>query len=146
MVKYNVIPKKNPINKEVKYYAQMAPVNPVKLAELAESISAQCTVTVHDVKAVLSALQEHIAQHLRNGNSVRLGDLGSFRPVLKSSGALSADEFSTSHIKGLKVSFVMSSPMRYLLSKQNPNVNFQLVRPDEDTVPIISIKIPATIF
>jgi predicted histone-like DNA-binding protein len=88
---------------------------------------------VHDVKAVLSALQEHIAQHLRNGNSVRLGDLGSFRPVLKSSGALSADEFSTSHIKGLKVSFVMSSPMRYLLSKQNPNVTFQMVRPDEDT-------------
>ena len=132
MVKYNVIPRKNPINKEVKYYAQMAPVNPVKLSELADSISAQCTLTVHDVKAVLSALQEHIAQHLRNGNSVRLGDLGSFCAVIKSRGASTIEDFSAGNIKGLKVSFVMSSPMRYLLSKQNPNVNFQMVRPEEE--------------
>ena len=132
MIKYNVIPRKNPINKVVKYYAQMAPVNPVKLSELADSISAQCTLTVHDVKAVLSALQEHIAQHLRNGNSVRLGDLGSFRAVIKSRGASTIEDFSVGNIKGLKVSFVMSSPMRYLLSKQNPNVNFQMVRPEEE--------------
>ena len=132
MVKYQVVPKKNPINKEIKYYAKMAPVNPVKLSELAESISAQCTVTVHDVKAVLSALQEHIATQLRNGNSVRLGDLGSFRPIIKSKGSNSVDGFSTSNIQGLKVSFYMSTSMRYLLSKQNPNVSFQLVKPEEE--------------
>ena len=132
MVKYNVIPRKNPINKVVKYYAQMAPVNPVKLSELAESISAQCTLTIHDVKAVLSALQEHIASHLRNGNSVRLGDLGSFRAVIKCRGANTMEDFTSSNITGLKVSFVMSSPMRYLLSKQNPNVNFQVVRPNDE--------------
>ena len=131
MIKYNVIPRKNPINKEVKYYAHMAPVNPVSLSEVAEAISNQSTVTLHDCKAVLSALQEQIALNLRNGNSVRLGDLGSFHPVMKSSGALSADEFSTSHIKGLKVCFNMSSQMRYMLSKQNPSVNFQVVRPEE---------------
>ena len=92
MIKYNVIPRKNPINKEVKYYAQMAPVNPVTLNDVAEAIASNCTVTLHDCKAVLSALQEQIALNLRNGNSVRLGDLGSFHPVMKSSGALSADE------------------------------------------------------
>lgn len=130
MIKFNIIPRKNPINKEVKYYAQMAPVNPVTLGEVAEAISNQSTVTLHDCKAVLSALQEQIALNLRNGNSVRLGDLGSFHPVIKSSGALSADEFSTSHIKGLKVCFNMSSPMRYMLSKQNPSVKFEVVRPE----------------
>lgn len=132
MVKYNVIARKNPINKEIKYYAKMYPVNPIKLSELTESISAQCTVTVHDVKAVLSALQEHISNHLRNGNSVRLGDLGSFRPIIKSKGANTQDGFSSNNITGLKVAFVMSSAMRYFLSKQNPNVTFQMVRPDEE--------------
>jgi predicted histone-like DNA-binding protein len=131
MIKYNVIPRKNPINKEVKYYAQMAPVTPVTLGDVAEAIASNCTVTLHDCKAVLSALQEQIALNLRNGNSVRLGDLGSFHPVMKSSGALSADEFSTSHIKGLKVCFNMSSQMRYMLSKQNPAVKFEVVKPEE---------------
>ena len=131
MIKYNVIPRKNPINKEVKYYAQMAPVNPMTLNDVAEIISNQSTVTLHDCKAVLSALQEQIALQLRNGNSVRLGDLGSFHPVVKSSGALSADEFSTAHIKGLKVCFNMSSQMRYMLSKQNPAVKFEVVKPEE---------------
>ncbi|MBQ2363616.1 MAG: HU family DNA-binding protein [Bacteroidaceae bacterium] len=132
MIKYNIIPRKNPINKEVKYYAQMAPVTPVTLNSIAEAIASNCTVTLHDCKAVLSALQEQIALNLRQGNSVRLGDLGSFHSVIKSSGALSADEFSTSHIKGLKVCFCMSSPMRYMLSKQNPSVTFQVMRPEED--------------
>ena len=131
MIKYNVIPRKNPINKEVKYYAQRAPVTPVTLGDVAEAIASNCTVTLHDCKAVLSALQEQIALQLRNGNSVRLGDLGSFHPVVKSSGALSADEFSTAHIKGLKVCFNMSSQMRYMLSKQNPSVTFQLIKPEE---------------
>ena len=132
MIKYNVIPRKNPINKEVKYYAQMAPVNPVTLNDVAEAIASNCTVTLHDCKAVLSALQEQIALQLRNGNSVRLGDLGSFHPVVKSSGALSADEFSTAHIKGLKVCFNMSSQMRYMLSKQNPSVKFEVMKPEEN--------------
>ena len=131
MIKYNVIPRKNPINKEVKYYAQMAPVTPVTLGDVAEAIASNCTVTRHDCKAVLSALQEQIALNLRNGNSVRLCDLGSFHPVMKSSGALSADEFSTSHIKGIKVAFNMSSQMRYMLSKQNPAVKFEVVKPEE---------------
>jgi hypothetical protein len=46
------------------------------------------------------------------------------------------EDFTSSNITGLKVSFVISSPMRYLLSKQNPNVNFQVVRPkDEEDEP-----------
>ncbi len=129
MIKYNVIPRKNPLNKEVKYYAQMAPVNPVTLNEVAEAISNQSTVTLHDCKAVLSALQEQIALNLRNGNSVRLGDLGSFHATIKCKGSNSLDGFSTANITGLKVSFSMSSPMRYMLSKDNPAVSFQLMRP-----------------
>jgi predicted histone-like DNA-binding protein len=131
MIKYNVIPRKNPINKVVKYYAQMAPVNPITLNEVAEAIASNCTVTLHDCKAVLSALQEQIALNLRNGNSVRLGDLGSFHAIIKCRGASTIEDFSAGNINGLKVSFKMSSPMRYMLSKQNPGVKFQLARPGE---------------
>jgi predicted histone-like DNA-binding protein len=132
MIKYNVIPRKNPINKVVKYYAQMAPVTPVTLNDVAEEIASNCTVTLHDCKAVLSALQEQIARNLRQGNSVRLGDLGSFHAIIKCRGANTMEDFTASNITGLKVAFKMSSPMRYMLSKQNPSVNFQVLRPEEE--------------
>ena len=134
MIKYNVIPRKNPINKVVKYYAQMAPVTPVTLNDVAEEIASNCTVTLHDCKAVLSALQEQIARNLRQGNSVRLGDLGSFHAIIKCRGANTMEDFTASNITGLKVAFKMSSPMRYMLSKQNPSVNFQVVRPEEEEI------------
>lgn len=40
-----------------------------------------------DVKAVLDALQYEVIDALQNGNSVRLGDLGSFRLSIKANGS-----------------------------------------------------------
>lgn len=125
MLKYNVVTKKSPIDQSVKYYARLVPVNPVKLQSLAEPISEACTVTVHDVKAVLSALETQIVRELRNGNSVRLGDLGSFRPTISSKGANSVDEFTTGHIQRVNIRFYGSAKMRFELSKSNPSVTFQ---------------------
>lgn len=70
MMNYKVVARKNPMTKEVKYYAQLVLATPVRLAALAEEISQQCTVTAHDVKVVLSAMEEHILRHLLNGKSV----------------------------------------------------------------------------
>jgi predicted histone-like DNA-binding protein len=78
MIKYNLISRKNPATKEFAFHATAVPVNPIGLDEIAEEISGKCTVTVHDIKAVVSALEEVTFKHLRNGNSVRLGNLGSF--------------------------------------------------------------------
>ncbi len=125
MLKYNVVPKKNPQDKSVKYYARLAPVNAVKLAELAENISRECTVTVHDVKAVLSALEEQLIFQLRNGNSVRLGDLGSFRPTLNSEGVELAEDFTAANIKQVKIRFVGSTNFRYNLKRNHPSVQFK---------------------
>ncbi len=131
MIKYKVIPRKNPISKTVKYYAQAETATPVKLAFLADAISKQSTVTVHDVKAVLSALEEHIVNHLINGASIRLGDLGNFRISLRSSGTETEKDFTSSEIKGLKCIFKPSTNMKYLLSRSNPNVVFAKMAEEE---------------
>ena len=132
MLKYNVVPRKNPIDKTIKYYAQLAPVTPVKLDALCESISGQCTVTSHDVKAVISALEEQLVNFLRNGNSVRLGDLGSFRPIIKSKGAADAESFSADLIEKVKIRFLGSSNFRYKLSRNHPSVSFQGTKNETD--------------
>ena len=126
MIKYYLISRKNPITKEYAYHANATSVTPIMLDELAEDISGSCTVTKHDVKAVISVLEEKIIKALRNGQSVRLGDLGSFHARLASKGAVSEEDFTVENFRGIRVRFMPSSKLRYELSLKNPDV--RLVR------------------
>lgn len=126
MLKYNVVARKNPQTKELLYYAQLEPVTAVGLSALATAISNECTVTIHDIKAVLSALEEKVIMYLQSGMSVRLGDLGSFHPTVSSRGAATPEAFTSTNLRGVKVAFSKSSAMRYGFSLKNPNL--QLVR------------------
>ncbi len=126
MIKYYLISRKNPITKEYAYHANATSVTPIMLDELAEDISGSCTVTKHDVKAVISVLEEKIIKALRNGQSVRLGDLGSFHARISSKAAATTDAFEQSeNIRGILVRFTPSSKMRYALSLKNPAVQLQ---------------------
>ena len=123
MLKYNLISRKNPLTKEFAYHASLVPVVPVHLNALAQEVSDACSVTVHDIKAVVSALEERVYKALRNGQSVRLGDLGSFHPTIQSKGAVNEEDFTKENIRGVKVRFIPSSKMRYEMSMNNPNMS-----------------------
>lgn len=127
MLKYTIAMKTNPITETVVYTGQLVKSAPVTLEELSQEISAECTVTIHDVKAVLSAMERQIARYLRNGNSVRLGDLGSFHARLNCKTEKRLDDFKADNVLGLRVRFRPSTGLRYLLSKSNPAVSFQRV-------------------
>lgn len=131
MLKYNLVSRKNPQTKATMFYAQIAPVTPIDVTALSEAISRQCTVTIHDVQAVLSALDEHIANALLQGQSVRLGALGSFRPTLSSKAKTTAKEFKSSDIRGVNVRFTKGSSMRYKLSLKNPKLVLSLNTKEE---------------
>ena len=51
----------------------------MSLAQIVKRVEKRSTVSSADVKAVLDALQYEVMEALENGNTVRLGDLGSFR-------------------------------------------------------------------
>ena len=78
MIKYIARQKKDPIKGVSKFYAQVAPIDAVSLNEIGARISESCTVTLHDVKAVLSSLQTQIVYALRDGTegAEALGALG----------------------------------------------------------------------
>lgn len=125
MIKYNVKEGKNPRTGAAMFYAMAAPVTTIKLDFLADEISQECTVTAHDIRAVISAMEEKIIGHLQNGQSVRLGLLGSFCPTLRSTAAPSPELFVTDNIKAIGTSFTPSSTMKYQLGAGNPKVQFQ---------------------
>ena len=92
MIKYIIQAKKNPQKKDEKkkFYPQIAPSTPVTLPQIVKRIEKRSTVSSADVKAVLDALQTEVIDALESGNTVRLGDLGSFRLTIKSEGVATA--------------------------------------------------------
>lgn len=115
MIKFVIKGKKNPQKKtETKYYAQAAAATPITLPQIVKMIEKRSTVSSSDIKAVLDALQFEIIQALQNGNSVRLGDLGSFHITINSNG-LSSEEAAKKNgaklIKKVSVQFVKSAEM-----------------------------------
>ena len=112
MLTYKVVERQNALTKQLQYYAQVSPVTPVTLDQIVELIEKRSTVTSADVKAVLDAHQFEVRNALVDGKSVRLGDLGSFRPTLSSRSALSADAFLPANIKGVRVRYVPSAALK----------------------------------
>ena len=122
MLHFTVVPIKSPVSSTIKYYPRLAPCTPITLDQLCEDIANESTVTRHDIKGVLSALQEQVFKHLRNGKSVRLGDLGSFHPTLGSIGVDTEPEMTAAKITSVRVRFTPSSKIRFELSPKNPAV------------------------
>jgi len=124
MIEYNVITRKNPATKKIKYTAVPKHQEPVNREQFLEEMAMESTVTEHDVKAVLSSLQQHIWNNLRNGRAVRLGDLGSFHLTFHCRPTATEDEFRSSNIEKMNVRFVPSTRLKYQLSTAHPYVKF----------------------
>ena len=73
------------------------------------------TATPSDVKAVIDAMEYEIIEAIKDGKSVRLGTLGSFRPTLSSEGAATAEAWSPSMAKSVNVRFTQGSEMKKAL-------------------------------
>ena len=121
MIKYIIQAKKNPQKKDEKkkFYPQIAPSTPVTLPQIVKRIEKRSTVSSADVKAVLDALQTEVIDALESGNTVRLGDLGSFRLTIKSEGVATAAEAKKKGaqlIKRANVQFTKSTTMRDTLT------------------------------
>ena len=130
MIRYKVISRKNPQTHEKKFYGTAAEVLPVDLNTVANEISNTCTLTVHDIKAVMSALEEAVYNHLLQGQSIRFGDLGSFHARMSSKGAETPEKFTSSMVRGLLVRFTPSANLRKML---NLNATYQRMADPETT-------------
>jgi len=109
MIKYKAIVRKSPVDKSIKYYPAPATPEPRMLEQLTDEIEQKCTLTRVDIVACLAALQEAIVAHLKDGRSVRFGELGSFRVSLTGKGCPTAEEVKTESIQHIKVLFRPSS-------------------------------------
>lgn len=111
MIKYVIAQKRSRKDGSIKYYAEAANITPVYLDEIARRISSSCTVTEENVHAVITVLEEQLRQCLSEGRSVRLGDIGSFCPMLSVTTVDTPDEVTADSIKRVSIRFTPNPRM-----------------------------------
>ena len=128
-IKYILKPKKDPMKGTIKTYAQIAPIDYVDIDDVTKYLVDLSSLSEGEVASVLVLLQKYIIDVLASGRSVRMGDLGSFRPTIASRGVEAGEEFvPESLIKKVHVRFTQSSKMLQMLDKRN--VKFRIVEPN----------------
>lgn len=137
-LKYLVKGIKNPQSSETSYYAQVAPVTVMDIDDVVNQIEKRCTLTEPDIRGVIMDLQYVVIQALKAGYSVRLGDLGSFRPTIHSSSSTTADEVSSSNILKVNCVFTPGAKVKKglsvnLLSFEKTSTTSSTTTEDEET-------------
>ena len=117
-VTYSVSPRINPGEKGAppRYYGHVQANGDINLREMSERIQQTCTVHKSDVFAVLVALEDVITDALKNGEIVRLGDLGTFQIGISSKGAVTEEDYDESLIKKARINFRPGTALAGILS------------------------------
>ena len=97
---------------EKKWYAKAVTNGTIDTESLVLAIRNRCTVTRHDAKAVISALQEVMGEYIAMGCAIYLEDLGYFRLEVSGKGSLTAEKFTPSLIENTMLRFLPSDGMK----------------------------------
>lgn len=124
MIKYKVIKCKSPKTKQMKYHCAALSPNFLNQQKLVDRISARCTVTSADVKAVLDALEYEMIKSFKEGDVVRLGDVGTFRPSLRSAGVDEEKNVTAQLIKSVHIVYTPSLRLKCFMDVKNGTLSF----------------------
>lgn len=118
-MKYKLIQKEKPGEPDApkKWYATPVKSGTTTQKNLATQISGRSSLTAGDVANVLQNLLELLPQELIKGNSVQLGDFGTFRVSFSSEGVEQEGNFTVSKINGVKILFTPSKDFKKVLSE-----------------------------
>lgn len=83
-IEFDIYPSPSTSENEAKttFHARVANSGTIATNEIAQNIHKRCTLTMSDIKAVLSELHDELVFHLCNGNNVHLEGIGYFRLTL----------------------------------------------------------------
>ena len=118
-VKYKVIAKGQPGVKgggKKQYYASIVNQDIQGIDKITEEVEKASTVNGADIRAVLYGAVEAINGFLEDGDIVRLGDLGSFRLSLSSTGEAKPEDVTVNSINGARIIFTPGTMLKKLLA------------------------------
>jgi predicted histone-like DNA-binding protein len=114
-MKFKLVERKNPQTPQAqgKFYANAVNAGKFTLKDFAKEIAGRSSLTRGDIENVLSNFMEELPTFLKLGMSIKLGEFGTMRLSLSSTGADTPDAFNAQHnIKGAKIIFTPSSELK----------------------------------
>ncbi len=117
-IKYKVIKRGQPGvagGGQQKFYASANVTGKETLEDLTELIELSSTVSGADIRAVLYSMVKVMQKSLSNGKIVELGELGSLRVNISSSGEDKEEDVTQASIKSAKVVFRPGNDIQNLL-------------------------------
>ncbi len=100
---------------EKKFYPSIVYTDELSPEDLTREVEKISTVNGADIRAVLYAAVDVIADKMGNSRIVRLGDLGSFRVSLSKTAANTADDVGGGNVKSTKILFTPGSRLKDML-------------------------------
>lgn len=133
MIKYSLVQRKNPLEKEapLKVHATAQANAVLQMSDIAQHIARHgCVYGRADIEAVISKVADCVREQLLAGNQVVLGDLGKFELSLKCEGADAADKFNPdANIKDVQVRWRPSKMLKNL--REDAHFQESMTREDE---------------
>lgn len=83
LLRFKVVPKKNPKTGDFKYYGQKDTYTTIDDRKLLERIAANTAVPAGVIRAASDAIFDTIMNFVLNGHSVQFGDFMNLRPAIK---------------------------------------------------------------
>lgn len=107
MLKYKLIQKGNPsdLSAPKKFYATQVSSGRKNLKNICRDIEDKSSLSRGDISNVLDNLVDQIPKYLLDGQSVSLGDLGTFRLSISSEGVEKTKDYNVSMIRNVKIIF-----------------------------------------
>jgi predicted histone-like DNA-binding protein len=102
---------------EKKWYAVIKSISQVKEKEVAKQIADETTLNPKEAEMSLDQLQKVLIRLLSEGNSVQLGDWGSFHLTCNSKGHEKKEEVGANSIEKVNIRFVPGKDLKEALQK-----------------------------
>lgn len=112
---YKIVATKKPgsgMDGDTLYYPKLTGSSMMDLRDVSKILSRRTTASEADIRLVVTGLMELIPELLLEGKTVKLDHFGSFRLHAKAETSASAEAVKTSHIKGLRISFLPDKRMK----------------------------------
>jgi predicted histone-like DNA-binding protein len=115
----NKVERYNPLTSVKKWYVTLKTVMQVSEREVAIQIADETTLNRKEAEMALSQFEKVLIANLLSGNSVKLGDWGSFYLTCNSAAADSKEALTVNAVRGLNIRFSPGKALKAAISKAN---------------------------
>ena len=117
VIRYKVVPKKNPLDESVKYYAQPVLYSQISKEDVIEAAQRNTAIPRAYLDMAYDALINEVENFVMNGHSVQIPNLGTISCRINGTGADSRVNFTTEYIIKVGFTFLPDPYIKKLLKK-----------------------------